>query len=280
LIRSQNQKQIKHVSGSLGLTPADLLARGLRLPPLPDPPTLLPAGVCCAITGQAIDSGYPVSAMVTEATAEFLDCFRGGIAGWVSDSAARCFKNADPRRGNLCARSVLAFEDGTLWLPLIAREQAFAQGRPCWRDLVREVWPARAGQQLLAILSTDTKKRLWIRARVGALGHRTPLLYYDGKTAGNEVLYLDWPAFLDCLSLIEEVYEQGFPKAAIAETLYGGGKAIKAIGFAATRAYERQLLRWRERPEFKPALLIAQRTAPTTEQTVQEVTDWQPVLFP
>lgn len=241
------------------LTPADLLARGLALPALERPPQPTPPGVTCAITGQPISEGYPVREMVTGATAEFLDCFRGGVDGWVSESAARCFKSADPRKGNPCARSVLAFEDGTLWQPLIAREQALAQDRRCWSDLVRSVWPERAGQQMLAILTTDTKKRLWIRARVGSLGHRTPLLYYDGKTAGSEVLLLDWPALIECLALIEEVYEQTFPKQAIGESLYGFTKAVATIGFARARAYERQLALWRERPEFKPALLMAQR---------------------
>lgn len=262
------------------LTPADLLARGLGLPSLEKPPRPTPPRTVCAITGQPIALGYPVSQMVTEATAEFLDCFRGGVDGWVSEAAARCFKSADPRKGNPCARSVLAFADGSLWQPLIAREQALEQGRPCWSDLARSVWPERAGQQMLAILTTDTKKRLWIRARVGSLGHRTPLLYYDGKTAGNEVLLLDWPSLLECLALIEEVYSQNFPKQAMAESLYGFTKAVNVIGFAQTRAYERQLALWRERPEFRPALLMAQKAPIFTEQKAEEKETWQPALLP
>jgi hypothetical protein len=60
-------------------TPADFLVCGLNLPPLVTEPQPVPTGTECAITGQPITSGYPVAEMVTEATAEFLDCFRGGV---------------------------------------------------------------------------------------------------------------------------------------------------------------------------------------------------------
>ena len=264
------------------MTPADLLAKGLGLPGLSQPPRALVRGTTCAITGQPIETGYPVAEMVTDATAEFLDCFRGGMGGWVSESAARCFKSADPRMGNPCARSVLIFEDGAAYLPMIARQDAEPElpralkeagstvTRPVWSDLVRAVWPSRAGQRTLAILTTDTKKRLWIRARVGALGPRTPLLYYDGKTAGNQVLLLDWPALLACLNLIEEVYELGYPKTALSTSLYSAGRITQAVGLAETRRYERQLVNWRNRPEFRPALLMAQRAAAATREGEDE----------
>ena len=86
-------------------TPAEFLARGLGLAALATPAQAVPAGTECAITGEPIEVGYPVAEMVTEATAEFLDCFRGGVDGWVSEATARCFKNADPRHGNPTARS-------------------------------------------------------------------------------------------------------------------------------------------------------------------------------
>jgi hypothetical protein len=197
--------------------------------------------------------------MMTGATAEFLDCFRGGIGGWVSDAAARCFKASDPRKGNLGARTVLIFEDGDYYNPLIAREQAVIQGRPCWSELVRQVWPARAGQRVLIILTTDMKKRLWIRARVGMLGNRTPVLYYDAATAGNEVLLIDWPRLIECLDTVESVYSAGFSKAAIRESLYTAGKIAQTAGLTATQRMESQLMLWRGTPEFQVATLIAQK---------------------
>ncbi len=94
------------------LTPADLLSSGLSLPPVDSPPeTGLPAGTVCAVTGQPISEGYPVRSIVTEATAEFLDAFRNNLAGWVSENAARCYRSANPRAGNPCARSILALAE-------------------------------------------------------------------------------------------------------------------------------------------------------------------------
>jgi hypothetical protein len=240
----------------------------------------------CAITGQPIRRGYPVSQMVTSATAEFLDCFRGNLHGWVSESAARCFKSANPRIGNPCARPLVIFEDGAAYMPTIARDSlatlpaCLVQAgvdieRPCWSDLVRQLWPQRAGQRCVIILSTDTKKRLWIRARVGALGPRTPVLVYDAPTAQNAVVLLDWPALIECLGLIEEVYTIGFAKAAIRDSLYRANKVVQTIGIGETRRYERALTQCRGRAEFGPALLIAQK-APEPELVAdKEEMEWR-----
>lgn len=242
------------------LTPADLLAVGFRLPSLPKLPGVVPAGTRCAITGQPIEVGYPVSDMVTDATAEFLDAFRGGdgITGWVSEAAARCFKSANPRTGNPCAKALLVFESEPAWHPMIARESARTGGRPCWSELVREIWPARRGQHVLAILTTDTKKRLWPRARVGSLGHATPVLYHDSATDESRVLLIDWAFLVWMLDLVEESYSAGYPKSAIRESLYMAGKVARE-SLARTGEWERRLVPWRGQPEFTVALLIAQK---------------------
>lgn len=241
------------------VTPADLLVAGLRLPPMRTDPQDVPRGTECAITGQPIALGYPVSEMVTGATTEFLDCFRGGVDGYVSEAAARCFKNADPKKGNPTARSFLIFEDGIGYLPLINRESAMKQNRPCWSELVREVWPARAGQRCLSILTTDTKKRLWIRARIGQMGEHTPVLVYDGASAQNAVLFVNWPALIEYLSLIEEVYTAGFVKASIGSSLFRQWKAADTCGMAVAMGWERQLRTIRSTDEFAMGLLIAQK---------------------
>ena len=248
--------------------PADFLARGLGLGPLSEPPVAVPVGTCCAITGQSLIAGYPVADMVTDTTNEFLDCFRGGVGGWVSENAARCFKNASPRDGNPTARAVMVFEDGTYFNPLISLASAVAQGRPCWSRLVREVWQTHCAQRVLIILTTDMKRRLWIRARIGALGPQTPVLYYDSETAGNEVLLINWPRLLECLDLVEEVYVAGFPKAAIRESLYSTTRAIEQVGWVGMRQYERAVAPWRGTPEFQVACLIAQK--PLGEEKVEE----------
>ncbi len=247
------------------LTPADLLAKGLGLGPLAMAPQPVPPGTCCAITGQPIDEGYRVADLVGESTAEFLDCFRCGIHGWVSVAAGRCFKNADPRKGNPLARPVMVFEDGTYYNPLISVTSAVAQGRPCWSRLVRDVWPERRGQPVVIILTTDMKKRLWINARVGALGRSTPVLLYDNGYCLNAVRYLSWPKLIKCLDFIEYVHTLGFPKPAIQHSLYMATKKVDEIGFGEARSLNNTLVSWRKCPEFLPALLIAQKREEETQ---------------
>lgn len=242
------------------MTPADYLVRGLQLAPLDTPPEVVPEGAHCVITGQPIGQGYPVANMVTGATNEFLDCFRGGVGGWVSEAAAICFKNADPRKGNPTARACMVFEDGTYYNPLISRESAATQdGREAWSDRVREVWPERQGQRALIILTTDMKRRLWPKARIGALGSRTPVLCYDAQSAGAEVQLIDWARMLACLDLVEEVYTARFTKGAIRECLWHNWNVAQALGIWPTREYERGLAGWRGSAEFWMAALIAQR---------------------
>lgn len=240
-------------------TPADLLVAAIALPPLADPPQPLPPGTRCTITGQPLTEGYPVSAVTTDATAEFLDMFRDGQSGWLSVNAARCFRSANPRAGNPLARSLAVFQapDGTVhgWQPLIAREAAAAQERPCWRDLVRTVWPARQGQTCFLLLTTDTKKRLWPYARIGTLGARTPWYAYDAATAQQGTRWIDWPVLVQCLDAVEYVYTCGYSKDAIRTGL----APVKGRTALEASALERRLAGWRSRPEFPLAVLIAQR---------------------
>lgn len=240
-------------------SPADLLATGLHLPPVSEPSFDLPPGTTCSISGQPITRGYRVSDMVTDATAEFLDAFRGGVGGYVSESAARCIRSDNPRNGRPCARSHLIFAGDDALMPLISRAAARKLGRPCWSDLVRAVWPAQKGRTCLVIITTDTKKRLWIRARVGALGVRTPLLYHDAETGRSEVMHVSWPDVIACLDLVESIYTAGFAKPAIRGSLFSAQTAVQAAGVARTLEWERALRPWRETSEFIVATLIAQR---------------------
>jgi hypothetical protein len=238
---------------------ADLLAAGYPLPELEIAVTDVPPGTRCVISGQPITRGVPVSAITTDSTTEFLDHFRNGLNGYISEAAARCYKSANPRKGNILARSLAAIEGEPGLLPLIARDRARAEGRPCWSELVRDLWPRCRGKRAVLVLSTDTKKRLWPRARVGTIGSRTALYYYDAETAGNGTLWLDWPRLLICLDLVEEVYTAGYPKAAIRESLYTAGRITQSLGIGSVRQWERTIAPWRGSPEFVVATLIAQR---------------------
>jgi hypothetical protein len=240
-------------------TPADLLVQALNLPALPDSPVPIPGGGWCAISGQPILSGYPVSTITSGATAEFLDTFHGDCHGYVSENAARCYKNADPRKGNPTARSFLVFQDGPAYQPLIAREPAIEQGRPCWSIMVREVWPVRRGQICLVLLTTDTKKRLWPRTRVGALGTHTPVYLHNSETAISQIVWINWHVLVNVLGLVEEVYTAGFSKSYIRTGLYGATKAVATVGYRQMQLWEQALYGLRPLAEFEMATLIAQK---------------------
>lgn len=224
---------------------SDFLFAALRPDALPKPPQSFETSQSDAITGETFTRGYPVSAITTNATNEFLDTFRGHSDGFVSEKTARVFKVAN-------IGAWLIFKDGNgfeCFKPMISRESAREQNRPCWSDLAREVWPSRHGQNVLCLLTTDFKKRLWPRARIGALGNATPVFFYDSANCAGGNLFLNWQALIRVLDCVEPIYEAGFSKKAIFNNLYNEQKPIAANGFHDTMRWERELSKLRDSPE-------------------------------
>jgi hypothetical protein len=240
------------------MQPAEMLVRGLDLSPLPLSLTQLPPeGDFCALRGcgRSITHGYPVMSITTDATNEYMDTFQGNPTGFVCEPCGRLF------RQDFNLGAWLIFEDGTAFHPLISRESALAANdprRPCWSDLVRSIWPSRSGQNLVCLLTTNTKKRQWPRARVGPLGHSTPVYLHDGPDESTRLL--DWPALLRALDLIEETYTLGWSKRAILVCLLSNAKLCADVGMPRALRMERALKDVRCLPEFTPALLIAQKS--------------------
>lgn len=242
-------------------TVASLLVRGLGLGPVELAAAEAPPDTTCAMTGVPITQGYPIQALCSDATAEYLDTFRGQPCGWLGEDAARAF-----RWQRLTSLAAMIYADGTCYRPLISRESAAKdETRPCWSDLLRAVWPERRGEEVLILLTTDMKKRLWPRARVGVLGSATPLYLYDAGLSVAQSLTVDWPALLDCLHLVEEVYTAGFVKERIRTGLWSYHKKVEEVGIGNTARWERALAGWRARPEFLPALLVAQKIPEETQ---------------
>ncbi len=235
---------------------ADLL--GMALPPTSGveglgEPEVFERPRACVITGQMVSTGYRARDIIPSTTSEFLDLLHGDPDGVMSPVAARVYKSS----WNM--GSWVVFASGDCYHPLIDRKAALAQERPCWSDLVRAIWPGRAGDQLVAILTTDTKKRVWEKARIGALGAATPVLVYNMERSVFHVLSIDWPQMLECLDLVKRVYTLGFSKTTIAEGLYVEYTRMNEIGFSRVMELERELRAWRNRPEFEFVILIAQK---------------------
>lgn len=240
-------------------TPAEMLVRGLGLIYEREKPEPVPTGSLCIVCGGPLTEGYAANRIISEATTEYLDQFRGNPSGMLCRACATCYKNNAPKAGMPTSRTCMAFADGTYWNPLIARGPAGEQGRACWSDLVRAVWPERAGQECLVILTTDQKKRLWPRARVGALGTATPVYLHDGELGASGVFLVNWPRLLGVLDAVETIYTAGFVKVAIRSNLYANSNVVREVGIAQTAEWERSLRGLRGSVEFDMATLIAQR---------------------
>jgi hypothetical protein len=239
--------------------PTHLLATAIGDKPPLGPVEEIEGGARCAVSGEPIRHGVLVKKAVTSAYSRFTDVFTDPD-GWVSEAAAKCIAND----WNLGCRLVL--EDGTHYHPLINAEQAAKQDRPCFRDIVRDMWPANKGQSCLIIITTDVKKRAWPMARPGRLGATTPVTILAPEYATEECRAVDWTQFLAVLDEVEALYSRGYGKDAILTGLWRSQKAVKEHGAAYTLEMERRLQHLRTTPELLPATLIAQ-TALTTQTT-------------
>lgn len=231
-------------------TITDFLAAGMKLPALASPPQALPPNSHCAITGQAIQTGYPLWEIMPDTASEYLDFLHGNAGVYISESAAQCLK------GTHNMGSWLIFEDGMGYHPLVSIAAATEQDRPCWRDLARQIWPARRGQRCLCILTTDTKRRLWNRARLGNLGTQTVVYVHDPDQNISASVTLDWSLLLTCLELVEELDQHKFTKRGLLQSILRETRALQGAGLSETIEYESRLREWRGRPEFTAAVAM------------------------
>lgn len=234
-------------------TVADYMVAGMNLPPLDIELEDVSSGARCAITGVEIMRGYPTWKVIPPTVGDFSDLFPNGIGLHISESAGRAFK------GSWNMGSWIFFEDGVGYHPLINQVEARAQSRKSWSEIVREIKRERIGENAVIILTTDPKKRLWHRARIGTIGEATPVYIHDGKMNISQSCAINWPDMVSALDLVELIYGQGFSKRAIANSLPSEWKTTEKVGVAETLRLERQVLSIRNTDDFVMALLIAQR---------------------
>lgn len=236
------------------MTVAHYLVNGTQAPQL-DPVKFklrdLPPGATCFITGAQIARGYHVWDIVPNTTNDLLGTLHSGDE-WMSETAARAWKGS----WNLGAR--LIFEDGAHYHPLIARKPAEKKNRACWSSLIRDIWPARRDENLLCIIATDFKKRIWFNARIGTLGQNTGVFVHD-PPALSAMVYVNWEQLISTLNFVEMVYSAGFTKSAIRKSLLSSRKAIQKNGLKEMMQWEKQLQQIRNTSEFHIAQVVAQK---------------------
>jgi hypothetical protein len=272
LVSEQNSRLYihGHTTERSIMTVADYLVKGMNLPPLENPPKIVnhTKRGNCVITGLPITEGYEIWDVIPDSVGDFLDLLPNGTTGCISETAARAIKGT----WNLGSRII--FEDGTHFHPLIARDKKGE--RPCWSDLVRQLWQERRGQSVLMILTTDPKKRTWTKARIGTLGSATPVMIYDVSDSGlSSVQVIDWVVLLETLEIIEKIYSMGFSKNGIRFSLLREWSRVQSFGTRQIIDLDNKLKPLREKTEFAMAVLIAQKQEITENENPTE----QPELF-
>lgn len=237
-------------------TVAEFLVAGMKLAALDSAPMRLPVGARDMISGQVIEMGYNLWDIVPDTAGEYLDLL-GGTAGYLSEASARAFG------GCWNMGSWMIFEDGTGYHPLINRQAAREQGRPCWSELARQVWRERQGERMVCIVTTDFKKRLWTRARVGVLGKNSDVYLYDPEQNIGGNFKLNWEVMIEYLDAIEGIYNAGHSKPAMMDNLL---REWQKTGLAQAGRYEKTLAAMRGTPEFAFSILAAQRDEEKNER--------------
>lgn len=208
--------------------------------------------IICALTEKPISKGIPWKRVIPPSTSEYLDLLHGCTLPYMSIEAAAAYKGT----ANLGGR--LIFEDAH-YRPFIGIESANKNpDRPCWSNLVRDVWPERIGQRCLCIIADDFKKRVWPRARISALGKSTEVYLLYGERYVSQIQQISWPRLIEVLNLVENVYDAGFSKDAIHDGLYASYHNF-TDNLEQSMNYESSLAEIRQLPEFLVALLIAQK---------------------
>lgn len=153
-------------------------------------------------------------------------------------------------------RSVFALP-GKVQFPVISSDSE-AQDRPTWSSVFRMLADTDPGIPRVLVCTTDPKKRVWPRARVSS-GPYAQIYIHDpsGAVSDNRTVLIRDLA--SCLALVEYIYSQGFTKEHIRKNLLSYQKLCLNIGYIQASRLENLLSFWRPRPEFYPAVLVAQK---------------------
>ncbi len=223
----------------------EFLFQAFNPPELEIPPQ--PCKAICAMSGAPITEGYHIRQVVSSATADIADTFRGG-GEYLSVEAARLFKANTLMRGNLLALP------GEGLCPTVGREYAQKTGRPTWEDLVANL---PLGTPTIAIFTDEAKRRLWTIAPLSEVGQHWSVLINQAGVTRRVTLNIH--ALRECLDYVRRVYDLGFSKQAIRSSLFENFNVIDRVGVEAVLQMESDLAYWRTKDEFVVALFIVQK---------------------
>lgn len=201
----------------------------------------------CAATGIEITEGKPKGKTIKSLN-DVLNVLSYPNSKWISEPVARVFAN-DWNMG-----SRIFFENGENWHPLVNPENAASQGRPAWRDIVKEL--ANYEGNLVIIFNTEFKKKCWPMALPTKIGNKTKVLLNNPKGNISRILTVDWQVVNILLELVHDIRLNGFHPvhqlmAAYFNTslleYYAG---VSKVGIAKTKEYDNLIKPYRNSDEL------------------------------
>lgn len=201
----------------------------------------------CALCGEALSRAVPLKSLLKPTASDLADTFRyQQRRAYTCEHCAACY--AEPRllTGSLFATCEYGIKPTVSTQPKRVR----------WLDLLGVL---HVNTECVAIMTSNTKRRLWPGAVVSRYGPTWQLLFVHEDT--ERLLSVDVAALHDCLALVMEVYNIAkISKAAIATTLLH--TLSTGQGHAQLLDYERRLRQWRGSDEFLVSLFVAQKEEP------------------
>lgn len=229
----------------------------------------VPPGTVCAIGGRPITRGCLIADVVTDTTARPHEIFRCG-GDYVSVEATWLYKAA-ARTGGGIAGNLFAAEGQPGVRPMLSRDSADKQGRKAWPDLIMEL---EAGIPNVAIITTESKRRLWLDARASVTGDSWQPYLCWGNADRTLTVSLRWVQEL--LPIAEEAYTLGWSKQDLLDGLLHAGrvKLVQKVGMGRALELERAFAAWRGSDELLLAAAVVQKSrtpinTPTKEEACQ-----------
>ncbi len=211
----------------------------------------------CAVCGVAGDKHLGINQVLDAATGKITELLRHNTQSICGNCAALWGKPKVFHRSIFVTPNRLAFPliapEGTIKKDAPKKERCKLQDwpdRPTWRELIRDKswWQ----QERYSILTTDSQRRIWNRARASK-GENLALLFHDLTRGISEMTTLYLPKVVECLDVVELVYSNGFSKASIEESLFLNQNLVLAA------KYEQLLRPLRGSDEFRFAVVVAQK---------------------
>lgn len=215
--------------------------------PAPPYPLTIEAGVCRTCGGEFV-AGIDAEAINNPTFSQHADYFRSYGNG-VCQACGWLYGLGKSKPGNIVAAG------DALWSPLLSHDNAAAQGRPTWIDVLREIAAMPADTPVAGVLTTDVKPRLWPRMELGTRA-AMPLVVHCPDYDISGLRWLDVDRLLTITEVVGRALGAGYSKRRCVFGLPGDYDRFRRDP-ARSIALEAALAPWRELPEFIPAVLVS-----------------------